>query len=246
MMAMRSNMSASLAPASEAAESTTSSDRNEASARDKAYKTAFDAVSGMSIGEDGFIREDELVELSGVSRTPVREALQRLQAEGMVRLVPRKGAYVAAVTPYEVHDLLECRSLFETFSADAVIREDPKETIDRLQALFDEHRRGFEDGAPQAQLIAIDQLWHATLVAASRNKLISEMYQSLKNREIRLMLTVLSGTGRERWRQAIEEHGRILSALHEGNADAARKAIHFHCQQTGRAALGDRLTFAKS
>jgi DNA-binding GntR family transcriptional regulator len=212
-------------------------------ARDKAYRIAFNTISGMSIGEDGFVREDELVELAGVSRTPVREALQRLQAEGMVRLVPRKGAYVSAITPYEVQDLLECRSLFERFSADAVIRESPAETIKRLRALLDEQYRGYREGAPQARLIELDQIWHAVLVSASRNKLIAEMHQSLKNREVRLMLTVLSGTGRGRWEQAIDEHRRIVEALEAGEPDAAREAIDFHCRQTGRAALGDRLNF---
>jgi DNA-binding GntR family transcriptional regulator len=212
------------------------------SAREKAYRTAFDAISGMRIGEDGFIREDELVEMAGVSRTPVREALQRLQAEGMVRLVPRKGAYVSAITPYEIQDLLECRSLFESFAADAVIRENPKQTIERLQALLDEQYRGYREGAPQAHMIDLDRQWHSALVAASRNKMIYEMHQSLKNREVRLMITVLSGAGPDRWGQAIEEHEKILKTLRDGDAEAARAAISFHCHQTGRAAMGDRMS----
>jgi len=216
---------------------------SEETAREKAYKTAFEAVSGMNIGEDGFIREDDLVELSGVSRTPVREALQRLQAEGMIRLVPRKGAYVAAITPYEIRDLLQTRNLFECFAAELVIREAQNDTLDQLQRLLEEQTNGLKEGAPQARLIELDRVWHATLVAGSRNKLISEMYQSLKNREVRLMLTVLSGSGRTRWQQAIDEHAQILAALRAGDANAARVAIRHHCEQTGKAALGDLGSF---
>jgi DNA-binding GntR family transcriptional regulator len=213
------------------------------SARERAYRTAFNAISAMSIGEDGFLREDELVEMSGVSRTPVREALQRLQAEGMVRLMPRKGAYVAAVTPYEIEDLLQCRSMFEAFAAEAVVGELTKATIHELEDLLDQQWKAFRDQAPLAGAIELDQRWHTTLVAASRNKLIADLHQSLKNREIRLMLTVISGSGPARWEQAIEEHASILEALRKGDLGAARKAIDFHCQQTGRAALGGRLSF---
>lgn len=213
------------------------------SAREKAYRTAFNAISAMGIGEDGFLREDELVEMSGVSRTPVREALQRLQAEGMVRLMPRKGAYVAAVTPYEIQNLLECRSMFEAFAAEAAINEVSKDTIKQLQDLIDQQWRALREEAPLAQAIKLDQKWHTTLVGASQNKLIAEMHQSLKNREIRLMLTVISGSGRNRWSQAIEEHASILDCLRQRDLDAARKAINFHCHQTGRAALGNRMSF---
>lgn len=213
------------------------------SAREKAYKIAFSAISAMGIGEDGFLREDELVEKAGVSRTPVREALQRLQAEGMVRLMPRKGAYVSAVTPYDIEDLLECRSMFEAFAAEAVIGEISRETITRLQDLIDLQWKAFHDESPMEHAIELDQRWHSTLVAASANKLLAQMHQSLKNREIRLMLTVISGTGPSRWSQAIEEHASILDGLRKGDLEAARKAIDFHCQQTGRAALSGRKSF---
>jgi len=213
------------------------------SAREKAYKTAFNAISAMGIGEDGFLREDELVEMAGVSRTPVREALQRLQAEGMVRLMPRKGAYVSAITPYEIQDLLECRSMFEAFAAEAAINDVSKGTLQQLQDLIDQQWKAFREEAALEHAIELDQQWHTTLVSALQNKLIAEMHQSLKNREIRLMLTVISGSGRNRWSQAIEEHASILDGLRNGDLEAARKAINFHCHQTGRAALGNRMSF---
>jgi len=216
------------------------------SAREKAYRTAFNAISAMGIGEDGFLREDELVEKSGVSRTPVREALQRLQAEGMVRLMPRRGAYVAAVTPYEIQDLLQCRSMFEIFAADAAIKEASRQTVTRLQDLIDQQWKAFRQRDSLERAIELDQRWHTTLVVASSNKLIADLHQSLKNREIRLMLTVISGSGPARWEQAIEEHVSILDALRGGDLGAVRKAIDFHCQQTARAALGGRFSFTIS
>ncbi len=210
------------------------------SARDKAYRTAFEAISAMGIVEDGFLREEYLVEMAGVSRTPVREALQRLQAEGLVRLVPRKGAYVAAVTPYEIQDLLECRSLFECAAAESIVRHGLTEIVDSLADLLEEQRRLWREGAPQLTLIQVDQRWHATLTAGARNALISSIYQSLKNREMRLMLTVISGVGPSRWKRALEEHDEILAALRRSDLEAAKAAIRAHCEATGRAAIGTR------
>lgn len=220
-----------------------SSDHQFETARDKAYRTAFNAIAAMGIGEDGFLREDELVEMAGVSRTPVREALQRLQAEGMVRLMPRRGAYVAAITPYEIQHLLECRSMFEAFAAQAAINEVSKETITRLQDLIDQQWHAYREELPVATKIELDQQWHATLISAAQNKLIAEMHQSLKNREIRLALTVISVNGNVRWAEAIEEHTSILDGLRKGDLDAARASIEFHCRQTGNAAVGNRLRF---
>lgn len=210
------------------------------SARDKAYRTAFEAISAMAIGEDGFLREEDVVELAGVSRTPVREALQRLQAEGLVRLVPRKGAYVAAITPYEIQDLLDCRSLFECAAARSIVRNGLTGIVDALADLLDAHWRLWHAEARQVELIECDQQWHATLVTGSRNALISEMYQSLRNREFRLMLTVVSEVGPARWKQAIEEHQLILAALRDSDTARAEAAIHAHCEATGHAALSTR------
>ena len=210
------------------------------SARDKAYRTAFEAISAMAIGEDGFLREEDVVELAGVSRTPVREALQRLQAEGLVRLVPRKGAYVAAITPYEIQDLLDCRSLFECAAACSIVRNGLTGLVAALADLLDVHRRLWRADARQVELIECDQQWHATLVTGSRNALISEMYQSLRNRELRLMLTVVSEAGPARWKQAIEEHQVILAALRDDDAAGAEVAIRAHCDATGQAALSTR------
>ncbi len=210
------------------------------SAREKAYRTAFEAISAMGIGEDGFLREEDLVEMAGVSRTPVREALQRLQAEGLVRLVPRKGAYVSAVSPYEIQDLLDCRSLFECAAAQLVVQNRLVDTIEKLAELLDQHWKMWRDGQPPVKLMEIDQLWHATLVMGSRNALISDIYQSLKNRELRLMLTVISVVGPGRWQTALEEHDEILAALRAGDATRAQVAIRGHCQATGNAALSAR------
>jgi DNA-binding GntR family transcriptional regulator len=215
--------------------------KDKSSARLKAYQTAFATISGMAIAEDGFIREEDVVAKSGVSRTPVREALHRLQAEGLVRLVPHKGAYVRAMTPSEVGDLLGCRNLFESMAATALIEDERTDILASLQELFAKQLKAGQGKAPQSLLIELDQEFHMCLVRAARNELISEMYQSLRNREVRLMLTSISRSGPSRWSEAIEEHRRILDALVARDLKSAHAAIKDHCTATWKAAIGGKM-----
>ncbi len=86
------------------------------SAADRVYGYAKDAILARRLGVHDLLTEGELADAVGVSRTPVREALLRLQADGLVRLLPKRGALVLPVTPDEVADVLETRRLVETFA----------------------------------------------------------------------------------------------------------------------------------
>src|SRR6476661_5615597 len=86
------------------------------SAADRVYQYAKGAILSRRIGAQDLLTEGELADSVGVSRTPVREALLRLQAEGLVRLLPKRGALILPVTADEVSDVLETRRLVETFA----------------------------------------------------------------------------------------------------------------------------------
>jgi DNA-binding GntR family transcriptional regulator len=215
--------------------------QNKTPARLKAYQAAFATISEMAIAEDGFIREEDVVAKSGVSRTPVREALHRLQAEGLVQLVPHKGAYVRAMAPSEVSDLLCCRNLFESIAATALVEDERTDILACLQELFAKQLKAVQGKTPQSLLVELDQEFHKCLVRAARNELISEMYQSLRAREVRLMLTSISRSGPSRWSEAIEEHRRIIEALVARDLKTAHAAIEDHCTATWKAAIGGKM-----
>src|ERR1700760_1627797 len=86
------------------------------SAADRVYRYAKAAILSRRLGAHDLLTEGELADSVGVSRTPVREALLRLQSEGLVRLLPKRGALILPVTADEVADVLETRRLVETFA----------------------------------------------------------------------------------------------------------------------------------
>jgi DNA-binding GntR family transcriptional regulator len=149
------------------------------------------------------------------------------------------------MTPYEVSDLLECRNLFESIAATALIEDNRADILARLHALFADHVKAVKTGAPQAELVELDQEFHTGLVTAARNKLISEIYQSLRNREVRLMLTSIARAGTTRWTEAVEEHRRILDALKDRDMERAHAAIRDHCSATWRAAIGGKVAVTR-
>ena len=83
------------------------------SASDKAYEHVKAGILSGDIAPSTFLTEGQLADEVGISRTPVREALLRLQAEGMVELFPKKGALVVAPTPQETREVFEARALIE-------------------------------------------------------------------------------------------------------------------------------------
>src|SRR5690348_13584058 len=86
------------------------------SAADRVYRYAKEAILSRRLGAHDLLTEGELADAVGVSRTPVREALLRLQAEGLVQLLPKRGALILPVTLDEVADVLETRRIVETYA----------------------------------------------------------------------------------------------------------------------------------
>src|SRR5689334_8187002 len=110
------------------------------SAADRVYRYAKDAILSRRIGAQDLLTEGELAESVGVSRTPVREALLRLQAEGLVRLLPKRGALILPVTADEVSDVMETRRLVETFAVRKAVTAPAVSLVPALEAHLDRMR----------------------------------------------------------------------------------------------------------
>lgn len=105
------------------------------SAAERAYVEIREAVTGGRYLAGDRLREEELSTVIGVSRTPIREALRRLTAEGLVELLPHRGAHVASWTDAELTEIFEFRALIESFGARRAAAEMPSETIEKMAQL---------------------------------------------------------------------------------------------------------------
>jgi DNA-binding GntR family transcriptional regulator len=182
------------------------------------------------------LRQDHLAAEFGVSRIPVREALNKLQAEGLVVVQPNRGAFVASLTPAEVHEVFDLRVLLECDALRHAIPGHTPRTLRQLHALQAEL-----DAEDDANLwLVTDAAFHEVLYAPSGRSKTLEMIAVLRASVTRLYRAHLTPhTRRKGWR---DEHHALLKAVAAGHVDRAVAALTRHLRETETvavSALGD-------
>lgn len=173
------------------------------------------------------VTEGEVAARLGISRTPVREALLRLDAEGLIQLYPKRGALVLPVSGQDVHDVFETRELVEGFAA-ARAWKDRDRLVVRLEELTGRMRRGYEQGDPVA-LMTADRAFHAAIVEAGGNRILAALYESLRDRQMRMGVAALR-VSPDRLATAVEQHTALLQVLRAADGDLAdfRRRLQAH------------------
>jgi DNA-binding GntR family transcriptional regulator len=205
------------------------SGRRRASAADRAYAWTKSRVLTGELSGGEILTEGQVAEAVGVSRTPVREAFLRLEAEGLLRLHPRRGALVVPVSSREVAEVVEARVLVERFAAAKVIATGrAREVADAMASVLREQRD--LAGTDDAHLLsALDRRFHATLVAAAGNSLVSALYDRLADRQVRIVATLFTRDPARRG-VAVEEHETLCALLRAGDAASLDAMIAAHAQ----------------
>ena len=208
----------------------------QASAADRAHEWLRGELLAGRYPPSELITEGQVADAVGVSRTPVREALLRLQAEGFVRLLPKRGALVLPVTPDQAADVMETRRLLETYAvrkAAAAPVEDGTRSglVARLEEQLAAMRRAADERDVRAYVEA-DRCFHAAIVAATGNTILESLYRSLRDRQLRIgSVTVAAdggGGGTERLRRTLDEHESIADAIARGAVSGAQAAVDAH------------------
>jgi DNA-binding GntR family transcriptional regulator len=161
----------------------------------------------------------------GLSRTPVREALLRLEAEGLVEVVPGRGVVVASFSPAEVEDVLEARTLIENYTAARSFEQRKSFLPDLLRVHEEMKRRRREQDT--AGFTAADRHFHEIIVDGAENVVLSEIYRSLRERQTLFTSTMVRGRA-DRMDAAIEEHQRIIERLEGDDEDAFIDVVNAH------------------
>lgn len=203
------------------------------SAPETAYQWLKSYIAGLPPDEETFLNEAVLAKSTGTSRTPVREALLRLEAEGFIKRVPHKGAYVPPISDPDVRAILQARSVVEKW---AVLGLDDmvEAQIDALQGLIDQQREAQDD---PARFIELDTEFHTLMVKTGGNPVLADFYASLRQRQLRIgVLAVTKGSGRAE--QVLGEHQAIVDALRSRNVESAHDAIDSHLNSTRVAIIG--------
>jgi DNA-binding GntR family transcriptional regulator len=174
--------------------------------------------------------EDRLSAELGVSRVPVREALRSLSAEGLVTLLPRRGATVVEVTPESVAELVEVRALLEGLNAKLAAQRHDPEIIEQLKDTLARGNQAAKTGTAE-ELAHLNAEFHERLAVASRNTVLSEVMRGLRERTS----IAFAINGRARAREDWDEHAGVLAAVIAGDAELASLLANRHVQNAAAA-----------
>jgi DNA-binding GntR family transcriptional regulator len=180
--------------------------------------------------------EDRLSEEYGVSRVPVREAIQILMGEGLVVPTPSRGAAVAELTDEFAEELVEVRALLEGMNAKLAARHRDPAIVERLHHVLARGNAAASQGTP-AELAQLNGEFHELLAVAGSNRVLRDVMRSLRERTNLVFQRNTAARAPEDWR----EHAAILSAVIEGDEELAMLLATRHVHNAARARLVQRV-----
>ena len=173
------------------------------------------------------LMEIKLANRLGVSRTPVREAIRKLEHEGLVEMVPRRGAHVAEITRQELNDVLEIRRSLETLAISRVCGTLTEENLRELR----EREEAFaaKVSGKDADLAAMgeaDEYFHDLIYESTKNRRLIQILNNLREQMYRFRMEYLKD--KEARQTLTREHDAIISALEKGDRDEAVRLTEMH------------------
>ncbi|MDR3270718.1 MAG: GntR family transcriptional regulator [Peptococcaceae bacterium] len=191
--------------------------------REIVFDALREAIIGGDLSPGERLMEVQLADELGVSRTPVREAIRKLELEGFVIMVPRKGAYVAGVSLKDVADVFEVRSALESLAAGLAAERVSDEEIEQMERLV----YWAEDKDPSLeQILQMDINFHALVYKASRNQWLAQILENLREQIQRFRSTSLAVPGRGK--EALLEHRSIIEAIASHQVAEAQELAAAH------------------
>jgi len=180
-------------------------------------------------GNNEEMKENTIATDLGVSRTPVREALRQLELEGLVKIIPNRGAFVNGITEKDIHDIYVIRSYLEGVSARWACENITEEALNELEEIIyltDYHiqKKNAE------QIVELDSKFHEAIYKASSSRILDHVLTDFHQYVQRVRKKSLSDF--ERATTSNQEHKVIVEAIRNKNADEAEKLAHEHIIQT--------------
>lgn len=179
--------------------------------------------------KDGMeLREIAIGEELGVSRTPVREALRQLELEGLVKIVPNRGAYVTSINAKDIKDIYKMRSMLEGLCARWATRYITEEQIEELEEVIymSEYHLHRKSQGKAVQVSELDGKFHLVLYQAANSRMLGHVLRDF-HKYVQVART-MSVRSEDRARKSIEEHKAILEAIKQKDENRADQLAHEH------------------
>jgi len=195
--------------------------------REVVFKTLRQSILTGELKPGERLMEIHLAEKLGVSRTPIREAIRKLELEGLVTMIPRRGAEVAKISEKNLKDVLEVRTCLDSLAVRLACQRITDEQIDDLKKACDDFVLATKTGEATA-ITKADVKLHDVIVRATGNERLQQMINTLSEQMYRYRLEYIKDkTTHER---LVQEHNRIIAAMQQGNVKEAKAAIKLHVE----------------
>lgn len=200
--------------------------------RDVVFNTLRQAILRGEMEPGERLMEIQLAQKLGVSRTPIREAIRKLELEGLVVMIPRKGAEVAQITEKDMRDVLEVRCTLEELAVSLACKNVTPEKIEELKAA----NKVFESAVVSKDVVNIvdaDVLFHDTIYGMTNNARLIQIINKLREQMYRYRLEYVKDARTHSI--LISEHNDIIKKLTERDTEDAKTVIrqHIHNQEKG-------------
>jgi DNA-binding GntR family transcriptional regulator len=202
--------------------------------REVVCETLRDAIRKGILKPGERLMEIQLAEELGVSRTPVREAIRKLELEGYVIMMPRRGTYVANLSIRDVNEVFEIRTSLDSLASGLAAERITDEELERLQRLLVLISEYVETNDME-KIVETDTEFHDLLYQASRNTRLVGIIFNLREQLTRFRTTSMAFPGR--LAATLEEHRRIVEAIAQGDVKEAQAAAEYHMEKSEQTLL---------
>lgn len=202
--------------------------------RDVVFKTLRQGILTGELKPGERLMEIHLAKRLGVSRTPIREAIRKLELEGLVIMVPRKGAQVAQISKKSLQDVLEVRRALDCLSAELACERMTEEDLDKLREFCEAFEKATrtKDATTIAQT---DVVLHDFIVKASRNERLVRLVSNLSEQMYRYRYEYIKDANHHS--RLIEEHREILEGLAKRDKEKAVAPVKLHIDNQERSIM---------
>ena len=193
--------------------------------RDVVFNTLRQAIMRGQLKTGERLMEIQLANKLGVSRTPIREAIRKLELEGLVLMIPRKGAEVAQITEKNMQDVLEVRKALEELSVQLACERITPEQVEEMKMAAEDFRKVLKSG-DVTKIAEADVKFHDIIFAATNNQRLITLLNNLREQMYRFRVEYLKQ--KECYPQLLEEHDKLIALISGGEVEEACELMGCH------------------
>ena len=199
-----------------------------------AFQAIRDSILEGHLTPGEIYNEMTLAKELGISRTPVREALLELSAQGLVTYLPRKGVMVNHFGKHDIEEIFELRKAIELATVEKVARYYKSLDLSTIERALEKQKKALKKKDPKTYL-HFDRMFHVTLTKLTNNRRFVDIIENI--RDLFQLTATQALTNENRWQEVIKEHEKVLNAIKQGNVTQSRKAMSYHLDRSKNSVL---------